>query len=468
LACVLVLAGGTVARPADLLFPADGGPARLRLEVTVGGRPPEAAWEAFLDRLFDHFDRNGDGSLSPAEASRVIPLPLPGGRSVAMDFARLDTDRDGRGSRAEFREFYRRAGFTPVVVVVVPPSAEGQRLSASLFRHLDRDGDGRLTRAELARAPALLRRLDEDDDEALTAAEICPPDGPAPAVAPEPTGLRVEESSVPAATLRLALGPSASLPLLGAGGTVFRATDRGPAGAFRFTVPGGVCSVTVPSGHAAIGTRAATSFYRAQFKAALGTRPAATKAELDQDPTLQVLAGLFEAADWDGDGRLTQAELDRFLGLVELGAGCLVVVAVDDRGHNLFELIDENGDGRLDLGELARAARLLPPDGTADSRRPDTVPRQFRLSAAAGPVGPRFGPVPLGSRPRGPAAALPPPPARGPKWFRAMDRNGDGFLSPQEFLGPPDLFRRLDADGDGRISAAEAERAGETLAPSFR
>ena len=44
-------------------------------------------------------------------------------------------------------------------------------------------------------------------------------------------------------------------------------------------------------------------------------------------------------------------------------------------------------------------------------------------------------------------------------WFRAADRNGDGFLSPQEFLGPQDVFRRLDADGDGRIGVAEAEAA---------
>jgi hypothetical protein len=40
-----------------------------------------------------------------------------------------------------------------------------------------------------------------------------------------------------------------------------------------------------------------------------------------------------------------------------------------------------------------------------------------------------------------------------------MDRNGDGVISPREFLGPPELFRKLDADGDGAISPAEAARA---------
>ena len=40
-----------------------------------------------------------------------------------------------------------------------------------------------------------------------------------------------------------------------------------------------------------------------------------------------------------------------------------------------------------------------------------------------------------------------------------MDTNGDGFLSPAEFLGPAELFRRLDRNGDGLISPEEAEQA---------
>jgi hypothetical protein len=36
-------------------------------------------------------------------------------------------------------------------------------------------------------------------------------------------------------------------------------------------------------------------------------------------------------------------------------------------------------------------------------------------------------------------------------------------LSPQEFLGPPELFKKLDIDGDGRISIEEAEAAKELV-----
>jgi hypothetical protein len=40
-----------------------------------------------------------------------------------------------------------------------------------------------------------------------------------------------------------------------------------------------------------------------------------------------------------------------------------------------------------------------------------------------------------------------------------MDRNGDGDVSPREFLGTRAEFKRIDTDGDGLIDAREAERA---------
>jgi hypothetical protein len=53
--------------------------------------------------------------------------------------------------------------------------------------------------------------------------------------------------------------------------------------------------------------------------------------------------------------------------------------------------------------------------------------------------------------------------ARGPSWFRKMDRNQDGDLSRREWLGTEEEFRRLDADGDGLISAEEAQRGEAAL-----
>jgi Ca2+-binding EF-hand superfamily protein len=258
------------------------------------------------------------------------------------------------------------------------------------------------------------------------------------------------DKAAPDGTLRLTLGGKA---VLASGAPDFRLSPDGA----RLNVPGGVCSVDVEWTDPAVGFRAAKGFYLAQFKGAAGDKPA-PKSLFEDDPTAQVLAGLFDAADRDGDGKLALAELEAFFDLVERGIGCRVIVTVADRGRNLFDRFDADGDGRLDLGELLRGGRTLPAElaGEKPLER-SAVPASYRLGAGRGPVGDSFGPVPFGAAPRSkPPAAVP---ARGPAWFRAMDRNGDGFVSAQEFVGPPDLFAKLDTNGDGRISVDEVEAA---------
>ena len=53
----------------------------------------------------------------------------------------------------------------------------------------------------------------------------------------------------------------------------------------------------------------------------------------------------------------------------------------------------------------------------------------------------------------------------GPLWFRKMDRNGDGDVSPREFLGTLEDFRKIDTDGDGLIDAQEAAAAAKWFKP---
>jgi Ca2+-binding EF-hand superfamily protein len=445
----VLLTGAAFAAPEGepVLVLSGPAPFRLGLAVTVDGAAPAVAWEAFLDRLFAHFDRDGDGALTPAEAARIVPLPLPDGTKLVFAFARLDADGDGRVSRAELRAYCLAHGFGPLAVVVRPPAAEDLSLGAYLGRRLGGDG-GAVTRAGLKRLAERLRSADLNEDGYLDRTELLAAAGEATPAAEAPAHWGPD--APPAAVLRLEIGrpggvrvqPPAALRVVPAG-----------EGVHHLHGPGGVWAATVRIERILPDVGTSGSFLLAQFQGALAGRTGLTLADLDQDPALGGLKGLFPLADRDGDGRLTPDELGAYFRLVEAGVRAQVWVTVTDRGRNPFDLLDADGDGRLSLPELARAAdRLL-----GDAASLAEVPRQYGISVG-GPAVASWGGMPLAApaRRKAPARAAG---ERPPAWFVAMDRNGDGVLAPDEFLGPPELFRQLDRDGDGLISAAEARQA---------
>ena len=433
----LVLLAAAPPAGVDIAFP---GPAKLRVEVAVGNE-----WTTFLDKYFDHLDRDADGSLSAPEAARGFALPLPANREVEPDFEKLDSNKDGKATKDEFRAFYLQAGFAPVVAVVKPPTTELLHLSNALFKHLDSDADGTLSKDELRDAPSLLRRFDENEDEVLTAAELLTPNAVERSSLPQSQLKTTTTNGGADGVLRMAVGKKA-------GEIAFEpSSDKFKLGSKANEILGLNCRVIAHDSSTATGSPFGTAkeFYLAQFTEALGTKPAVRKADLEADTSLQSLAAMFDSADRDGDRELTRIELQAFLDLVELGVASQVVVAIEDRGANLFDLLDKNADARLDLGELTRAKDLPTLERTKTAN-------QFRLGISRGPVASTFGPVPI-PVPAITPAVRPASPTRGPAWFRAMDKNEDGFVSAAEFRGTPALFAKLDADRDGRISSTEAD-----------
>jgi Ca2+-binding EF-hand superfamily protein len=110
-----------------------------------------------------------------------------------------------------------------------------------------------------------------------------------------------------------------------------------------------------------------------------------------------------------------------------------------------FEWLDADQDGQLSLMELRQARKRLT-DDSGKLTPPDPKATHYCLTVV--PASTEYG-IRL-RRPEGRKA-------KGPAWFVAMDRNGDGYVSRDEWLGTPEAFDKLDRNKDGLISPEEAE-----------
>jgi Ca2+-binding EF-hand superfamily protein len=164
----------------------------------------------------------------------------------------------------------------------------------------------------------------------------------------------------------------------------------------------------------------------------------------------------FEAWDTDGDGKVYAAELKTFFERQAAPSRSQIAATVDTPKDPLLTTLDTSGDERLSLRELRSApTRLAALDKNADGRLDmQEVPAQMSVTLSHGGTGYRYYPAPVVGYSA--SVSRPTAPASGPEWFQRMDRNGDGDVSPREFLGSRDQFQRLDADADGLIDAQEA------------
>ena len=175
-------------------------------------------------------------------------------------------------------------------------------------------------------------------------------------------------------------------------------------------------------------------------------------------PQYQFLRVAFEPADFDGDGKLTREEFDRYFALQQRTSLLGLTLTHAVQVPNLFQLLDANGDGRLSVKELRTAyARLAPlePSGgkeiTKAILQPSVTVRVGNTMSGGADTATFNTQNDMTGYGR---AQLP---QAGPVWFHKMDRNGDGDVSRAEFLGGKADFDKLDTNGDGLISLDEAE-----------
>ena len=478
-AAVLVFALFAAVRAADPPAPAapgasvreavyfgPSGPVRIRLRVSIDGRPADAVWGNAIDALFALRDANGDGSLDATERG---PLVAPT-RGVAREIELLEgtggaqplrltfntKDEKEKVTRAVLAEAVKTAKLAPVGTRVVPGRADSKQLAAALFKHLDRNADGRLAPDELKAARERLAVLDVDEDEFLTAAELL---GravntntgrqlafPVTRLPEEPT-----ESSTDVLFLT-ADGAQAVKQLLAArgarGATALRRTDLG-ADAKTF-------AALDQDGNGALDTTELTAWLRKppDLELALSfdsagarlTPVPATARAVDKSGGLSVTlpGGLFRfeaplAAPTKEWARTADAFAARFKELAKDGTVERKQLENQIPALAFFDSADVNADGKLTAAEVATAVKALAPLA------------RCRVDVAF---------VDLGNGP-----------------FELLDRDGDGKLSPRELVeslavlkpfaaadgtvGPKDLVRQFQVR-----AAIDPIPVGVLLAPS--
>lgn len=186
-----------------------------------------------------------------------------------------------------------------------------------------------------------------------------------------------------------------------------------------------------------------------------------------KSPQGQYLKTMFEAWDENGDGKVFAEEIERSLDRQYRPTLTTITLYAGETEPSLFKLLDRNADGRIGSREMAEAAQRLRAfdkndDGVISA---EELQGELRLEVSRGFGRGMYSAQALNAAGGGVSSNT--PTAKGPvPWFTHMDRNGDGDVTPREFLGTAEQFRAIDTNGDGFIELSEAQAAGSLSLPA--
>jgi Ca2+-binding EF-hand superfamily protein len=154
----------------DVFLLLDRGPIHMRLRITIAGKSPQAVRRDYLTRLFQTLDTDKNGKLSRAEFERS---PLNTSRRGNTMRTRPSEESKETIPAARLGEALERvAGET----LAFRQDNTSRKTDDQVFESLDADRNGALTEEEILQAPTMLLGKDQDDDDCITLDEFTPPD----------------------------------------------------------------------------------------------------------------------------------------------------------------------------------------------------------------------------------------------------------------------------------------------------
>ena len=495
----------------DMLLMLPDGPVHLRVRITDNGNPLEDTRRNYIQSLVAKLDTDQDGKVSRNETTKhplfsagrrfqgnkflqslkarkpytnqelENQVNLKAGQLVSYRqnnaladqdlsvFSVLDADESGLIERVEMRlapsriaerdsDFDQCVTFDEFVVNADamadpnipnlldqdPPAsihsellrdANEPILAARLVKRYDQDRDAKLSADELGWTAQRIKPLDADNDSLLTMQELG----------------KISKFATPDVSLTVDLGKDSSeaMRLVGEKPANVDATRPDLVRLKR-----GRLSLSVGYRHRDPMQEAQTNA-EATFNAIdLDANGYLDREEITDHQRFERY--LFDAMDRDDDDRVFAEEMLAYVKAYTEPASTSCQVTLLDTGNGFFQILDQNADGRISIRELRECEEsLLTVAADEPEINPSKLTKSFRIEIQRGGVG-LFGRVDRPST-ETPAALIKPP--SGPIWFQRMDRNGDGDLTWDEFLGPRDVFHQLDADQDNLIDESEAKKA---------
>ena len=176
---------------------------------------------------------------------------------------------------------------------------------------------------------------------------------------------------------------------------------------------------------------------------------------------IRMQRGLFDMMDTDRDGKIFGPEMKEFVSVAGIPVASTCRLNVYDSGFGFFQILDTNTDGRLsarEMRDVGKSLSVMDRDGVP-GLAPTEPTRNYRIEFSRGSFV-LFGKIEPRSMIVRDAPAYTSRVSQGPVWYQRMDRNNDGDLVWEEFLGSRRDFDRIDADKDGLIDPKEAEAEG--------